>query len=257
MEKTTQRFRAIASTLAELHAEGLSAQTVNDLRTMYVGAASQHALRMSCVPEHEARTFDTEVTAFWSQLIKRDATSPLFFLPPKLGGLGVGSAVQRHGGSMASLAIGYPNTYHSHPVSRHRYPLHLRATASCPIRATTNHSLTTDEQACPPPQATWPSPSYQHHPEETCHLHPNGVTTNNSLKATPHLQSTLISQSAPHTGAYLLQPNSEAHEAEDLCFRVSVARRLTSPHRAASDRSGVVLEMPQQECRRSDLWQTC
>ena len=54
---------------------------------MYVGAASQHVLRMSCVPEHEAKTFGTEVIAFWSQLIKRDATSPLFHLPLKLGGL--------------------------------------------------------------------------------------------------------------------------------------------------------------------------
>ena len=37
-----------------------------------------------------------QVVAFWSQLIKRDATSPLFHLPLKLGGLGVGSAAQRH-----------------------------------------------------------------------------------------------------------------------------------------------------------------
>ena len=36
-----------------------------------------------------------QVTAFWSQLIQPDATSPLFSLPLKLGGRGVGSAVQR------------------------------------------------------------------------------------------------------------------------------------------------------------------
>ena len=73
-----------ASTLAqpnaELNAEGLSAQTVTDLLTMCIGVASQHVLRMSVVLEHEARTFDTEVIAFWSQLIKRDATCPLFHL---------------------------------------------------------------------------------------------------------------------------------------------------------------------------------
>ena len=40
MEKTTQRFQKIATTLAELNAEGLNVQTVNDLLTMYVGAAS-------------------------------------------------------------------------------------------------------------------------------------------------------------------------------------------------------------------------
>ena len=42
------------------------------------------------------KNFDMQVTAFWSQLIQRDANSPLFFLPLKLGRLGVGSAVQRH-----------------------------------------------------------------------------------------------------------------------------------------------------------------
>ena len=49
MEKTTQRLQKIATTLADLNAEGLNVQTVNDLLTMYVGAASQHVLRMSFV----------------------------------------------------------------------------------------------------------------------------------------------------------------------------------------------------------------
>ena len=41
MEKTIQRFQRIATTLADLNAEGLKLQTVNDLLTIYVGAASQ------------------------------------------------------------------------------------------------------------------------------------------------------------------------------------------------------------------------
>ena len=56
MEKTTQRFQRIATTLVDLKAEGLNAQAVNDLLTMYVGAASQHVLRMSFAPEQEAYT---------------------------------------------------------------------------------------------------------------------------------------------------------------------------------------------------------
>ena len=96
MEKTTQRFQKIATTLADLNAEGLNAQAVNDLLTMYVGAASQHVLRMSFVPEQEARNFDRHVVSFWTRLIQRDVASTLFFLPLKLCGLGVGSAVQRH-----------------------------------------------------------------------------------------------------------------------------------------------------------------
>ena len=55
MEKTTQRFQKIATTLADLNAEGLNVQTVNDLLTMHVGAASQHVLRISFVPEQEAQ----------------------------------------------------------------------------------------------------------------------------------------------------------------------------------------------------------
>ena len=94
MEKTTQRFQKIATTLADLNAEGLNVQTVNDLLTMYVGAASQHVLRMSFVPEQEAQNFDRQVITYWSRLMHRDIASPLFFLPLKLCGLGVGSAVQ-------------------------------------------------------------------------------------------------------------------------------------------------------------------
>ena len=40
MEKTIQRFQRMATTLADLNAEGLNAQAVNDLLSMYVGAAS-------------------------------------------------------------------------------------------------------------------------------------------------------------------------------------------------------------------------
>ena len=96
MEKTKQRFQKIATTLADLNAEGLNVQTVDDLLTMYVGAASRHVFRTSFVSEQEARNFDRQVMTFWSRLMHRDITSPLFFLPLKLGGLGVGSAVQRH-----------------------------------------------------------------------------------------------------------------------------------------------------------------
>ena len=51
-------------------------QTVKDFLTINVEAASQHVLRMSFVSEHEAKTFDTEVVAFWSHLIKRDEYRP-------------------------------------------------------------------------------------------------------------------------------------------------------------------------------------
>ena len=52
MDKTTRRFRDISVTLAESNVAGLHAQTVN-----YLLPASQHVLRMSCVPEDEAKRF--------------------------------------------------------------------------------------------------------------------------------------------------------------------------------------------------------
>ena len=108
--------------LPSSNAEGLSAQTVNDLVAMYVGAASQPVLRMRFVLEDEARTFDTEVIGFWSQLNKRDATSPVFHLPLKLGGLWCWlSCAAQSGCPLASLAIGAPNTDGSHSVPRCRH----------------------------------------------------------------------------------------------------------------------------------------
>ena len=96
MNTATTRFRNISTILRDLNRAGLKMQTVNDLLTMYVGAASQHALRTTFVPREEAVSFDNEIVAYWSQLAGRDVTSPLFHLPLRMGGLGVGSAVQRH-----------------------------------------------------------------------------------------------------------------------------------------------------------------
>ena len=51
---------------------------------MCVGAASQHVLRLSFVPEQEAQYFDRQVLTFWSRLMHRDITSQLFFYPSNL-----------------------------------------------------------------------------------------------------------------------------------------------------------------------------
>ena len=41
-----------------------------------------------------------------------------------------------------------------------------------------------------------------------------------SLTTSP-IDRAILFQSAPRTGAHLIQPNSEVYEAEDRCFRVS------------------------------------
>ena len=96
MQTATRRFQTISAILRELNQAGLKMQTVNDLLTMYVGAASHHALRTTFVLEEEASSFDSEIVFYWSQLAGRDVTSPLFHIPLRMGGLGVGSAEQRH-----------------------------------------------------------------------------------------------------------------------------------------------------------------
>ena len=65
-----------------------------------------------------------------------------------------------------------------------------------------------------------------------------------SLTDTPTEQAILLSQSTSHTGAHLMQPSSEAYEAEDRCFRVSVARRLMLPHPAVADPADMVQFCP-------------
>ena len=77
---TTQRFQRIATSFADLNADGLNAQAVNVLLTMYVDAASQHVLRMSFVPEQEAYNFDGQVTTIWSHLIQRKNHHSVVFL---------------------------------------------------------------------------------------------------------------------------------------------------------------------------------
>ena len=88
---------------------------------MYVGAASQHLLRMSFVPKQEAKIFDTEVTTFWSQFIQRDALTVILFATQAWETRYWLSCPAARCGTMARLAIGHPNTHgdHSVPSPRH------------------------------------------------------------------------------------------------------------------------------------------
>ena len=247
MEKTIQRFQKIATTLADLNAEGLNVQTVNDLLTMYVGAASQHVLRMSFVPEQEAQNFDRQVITFWSRLMHRDIASPLFFLPLKLGGLDVGSAVQRH-------------TDAPWPAWQSIIPT-LMATTQSPDTDSLFNSTPLLRAQLTQLQSTLSQqmnkPTFQLKPlgaalrlQTTQKKQISTIQRNihkqfyNSLTDTPTEQAILLPQSTSHTGAHLVQPRSEAYEIEDRCFRVSVARRLMMPHPAAANPADVVQFCP-------------
>ena len=232
---------------------------MNDLLTVHVGAASQHVLRMSFVPEQEARNFDRQVTTFWSHPIQRDIASPLFFLPLKLGGLGVGSAVQRPAAApwgawqsvipalMATTQAPDTDTL-SNAAPRLRAQLaQLQATLSLqmnkpaflpkPLGAALRQKTTQKKQV---------STIQRNYHKQLF----------DSLTDTPVERSVLLSQSTSHTGAHLMQPSSEAYEAEDRCFRVSVARRLMLPHPAAPNAADVVQSCPNRQCSGRDLKQT-
>ena len=247
MEKTTQRFQKIATTLADLNAEGLNVQTVNDLLTMYVGAASQHVLRMSFVPEQEAQNFDRQVLTFRSRLMHRDITSPLFFLPLKLGGFGVGSAVQRHAAApwraWQSIIPSLMTTTQSPDTDSLFYSTPKLRAQLTQLQSTISQQMNKPSFQLKPLGAALRLQTTQKKQVSTIQRNIHKQLYN-SLTDTPTERAILLSQSTSHTGAHLMQPRSEAYEIEDRCFRVSVARRLMLPHPAAANPADVVQFCP-------------
>ena len=147
---------------------------------------------------------------------------------------------------MARVAVDHPHINGNNPVTGHRFPLQFNTTTTCPTHSTPNHSFSANEQTHLPTQTTWSSPP----PKTTQKKQVSTIQRNirkqfyNSLTDTPTEQAILLSQSTSHTGAHLMQPSSEAYEAEDCCFRVSVARRLMLPQQAAAKPADVVQFCP-------------
>ena len=96
-----------------------------------------------------------------------------------------------------------------------------------------------------PTQTTWSSPSPKNHSKETVSTIQRNIHKQlyDSLTDTS-VERSIPSQSTSHTGAHLMQPSSEAYEAEDRCFRISVARRLMLPHPAAPNATDVAQSCP-------------
>ena len=234
MNSATTRFRNISTILRDLNQAG---QTVNDLLTMYVGAASQHALRTTFVPFEEAVSFDSEIVAYWSQLAGRDVTSPVFHLPLRMGGLGVGSAVQRYAAApwtawqtviptlMAATDLTDTDALLAATPTLRGQLLHLQSTLA--------QQMDTPALLLKPLGAA---------------LRTHGIQRAlvSAIQRTAHKQimeaygdypiqrAILISQTAKNTGAHLQQPYREAYEADDRCFQVSMARRLMLTHPPAA-----------------------
>ena len=214
---------------------------------MCVDAASQHVLRRSFVAEQEAHNFDRQVMTFYSHLMHRDITSPLFFLPLKLGGLGVGSAVQRHAAApwraWQSIILTLMATTQSRDTdSLFSSTPRLRAQLA-QLQTTLSQQMNKPTFLLKPLGAALRLKTTQKKQVSTIQTNIH-KQLNNNLTNTPTEQAILLSQSTSHTDAHLMQPSSEAYEAEDRCFRVSVARRLMLPHPAVADPADVVQFCP-------------
>ena len=220
---------------------------MHDLLSMYVGAASQHVLRMSFVPEQEAQNFDMEITAFWSQLIQHDATSPLFFLPLKLGFLGIGSAVQRHAAAPWRAWQSVTQTLMATTQSRDTDTLFNTAPQlqAQLVQLQTTLSLQMNKPAflLKPLGSALRQKNTQKKRVTTIQRHFHKQLLE-SLTTSLVDHSVLLSQAASHTGPHLMQPSSKAYDAEDRSFRVAVAWRLMLPHPAAANPADVVRTGP-------------
>ena len=242
--------------MRDLKKAGLKMQTVNDLLTMYVGAASQHALRTTFLPLEEAVSFDNEIVAYWSQLAGRDVTSPLFHLLLRMGRLGVGSVVQRHAAAPRSawqtvIPTLMAATNSTDTDSLLAATLNLRGQL-LHLQATLAHRMNIPALLLSPKGAA---------------LRTHGIqrTLVSAIQRTTHKQimeayvdnpiqrAVLISQTAKNTGAHLQQPISEAHEADDRCFQVSMARRLMLAHPAAAFAANISPSCPHVQRSQAGL----
>ena len=221
---------------------------------MYVGAASQHVLRMSFVPEQEAQNFDRQVVTFWSRLMHRDNASPLFFLPLKLGGLGVGSAVQRHAPvpwrAWQSIIPTLMATTQSPDKDSLFSSTPLLLAQLAQLQSTLSQQINKPTFPLKPLGAALRLQTTQKKQVSTIQRNIHKQLYN-SLTDVPTEQAILLSQSTSHTGAHLVQPSSEAYEVEDRCFRVSVARRLMLPHPVAANPADVVQFCPNRSAQMS------
>ena len=172
MEQTKQRFQRIATTLADLNAQGLNTQTVNDLLSMCDGAASQHVLSMSFVQNKKPRPLT--LRSLLSGHNASNATPPprCSFYSQAWRSWCWHRRAATCCSTMTCLAIGHSKNHGNHSIPRHRHPFQRTTTTASPTCSTSNHTLTTDEQASLPPQTTWRCPTPKRHPEKTCLFNP-------------------------------------------------------------------------------------
>ena len=253
MEKTTQRFQKIATTLADLNAEGLNAQACERSTHHVCGCCK------STCPPHELCAW-TRCSKLWQTghvlLVPPYPTRRCFFYPSSLADLEW--ALQFNATRLPHGARGSRSSPRSW-----QQPSHRKQTLS----SGQHHDNELNEHDFEPPSPyKWNKPTFQLKPLGAAlrlkTIQKKQVSTiqrnihkqfYNSLTDTPSEQAILLSQSTSHTGAHLMQPSSEAYEAEDRCFRVLRGQEIdaSAPGRRQRCRCGTVL--PEQKCGGCDL----
>ena len=187
--------------------------------------------------------------------------SPLrcFFLPLELGGLGVGSAVQRHAAApwrawQSIIPTLKATTRSPDTDSLFNAAPRLRA-QQAKLQTTLSLQMNKPAFQLKPLGAALRLKTTQKKQVSTIQRNIHKQIFD-SLTDTPVERAVLPSQSTSHTGAHLMQPSSEAYEAEDRCFRVSVARRLMLPPPGGPQRHRRCTVLHQQKRSRPHLQQT-
>ena len=146
---------------------------------------------------------------FWSHLIQHDITSPLFFLPLKLGGLGVGCGSTPCCCPMARVAVDHSHTNGNNPVTGHRF-----------LFSATPRPRSQQAQLQTTLSIQMNKPAFQLKPlgaalrlQTTQKKQVSTIQRNihkqlyDSLAETPPERAILLLQSTTHTGAHLMQPS--------------------------------------------------
>ena len=208
---------------------------------MYVGAASQHVLHMSFVPEQEAQNFDKQVMTFWSHLF-------IVMPPPRCS---------FHLSNLGDLvwALQFSGTKLFHGVLGNRSFPHKWKQPSHQTQQTLFSTQHQDSGPTPHSSQKMNKPAFLLTALRLQNTQKTQVSTiqetfaSNYLKASPHhnlLHTPELTSCSPAAKRTRLR----------IALRVSVAKRMVLPHPAAANAADVVQSCSKKKCGGCDLQQT-
>ena len=143
---------------------------------------------------------------------------------------------------MDSLAFHHPHSSGGYRVPGYRLP----STPTRPTSPTTSYAISTNGHTSPLLKSL--GAALRTHGTQKALVNTIQQVTHQqlltSLSTNTIQKAILISQTAKNTGAHLQQPSSESYEADDRCFRVSLARRLMLPHPATNHPANISATCP-------------